>query len=652
MRISRIFRKYSRVLLLVFMSLLLIVFLVGDVISRASQSPGARDLKIGEAFGEPVYLSKTHAAESDFEIAWQFGLQTPLSRIEDPQERNLAMYLLLEETRRAGVRVGREQIAADLQRSPEATALLDLVRRRYRCSLNSVYDTLARVSAAMTLARYQRDAAACASLPELERSYRDQNQQARVLISVLDSKGLLPSLAAPTEEELQAHFDEAKDRDTAHTEEELVYGYRVPDQIQVEYLTVDPEKIKDIVRVREKQVQAFYEDNRQNYVKTVKDTSPFALEDAQPQTVQLSYEEVKDQVREDCRMAKAIREAQALVNTIRQEAFRPWAMAPRGEDNLRQPPADGAIVPFTELQARFSDEYPVIYKKTELLSERLLGREPGFGQASAVIGRKPVPAPTLAFHIEYLAAPEEGDEIPILRLNEPGPVVLNTRRSADRSVPPTPYQAYVFRVAHVEPSGPPASIDDVREDALRNVKHCKAFELGQEQAEALAERARQIGLEQAVAEADELKAMLDEGAAPATSEPAATQPTANRYVRMLEPFEPEQFSRRPGLLRGEATQIFSPGLHEQVFALTEEDGPDASSGRRVTVVPLARTLQWVVVELLEVEPLYRGEFQMQQAELRQRVAGGRGWLCLQAWFEPDNIFRRTGFVHTTPSDEP
>lgn len=653
MRISRIFRKYSRVLLLVFMSLLLVVFLVGDVISRAQRSYHAKDIVVGEAFGKPVYVSQTHVAESDFDVAWQFGVRTPLTYIEDPHERNLAMYLLLEETRRAGVRVGRDRISASLQQTPGAAIVLDAIRKRSRRSLNSIYDTIARVSATVVLAHYQRAAATNASLPELERAYRDQRQEARVLISVIDSKAFLPDVPTPTEQELQAHFDEAKDRDTAHTEEALVYGYRVPARIQVEYLTVDPGEILDSVRVREKQVQTFYEDNKHKYMQTVEDRSQFALEDAEPQKIQLSYEEVKEQVREDCRMEKAIREAQALVNTIKQEATRPWATASIGEDNLRQPPPADEIVPFTDLQARFSGEYPVIYKKTELGTERELRREAGFGRASAIIRRQPVMAPTLAFHVEGLATAENEDSIPILRVNEPGPVVLDTRGSDDRDTPPTPYQAFVFRVVRVEPSGPPASLDDVRAEVLQNVKYSTVFELGREQAEALAERARQVGLEQAVAEAEELKAMLGEAAAPATSEPAATQPAPSRYRRMLDPFEVDPFTRQPSLLRNEdLVSVFSPGLHEKVFALTDEAGPNTSAGRRMAVVPLARTLRWVVVELAEIKPVYRGDFQMQRLELEQRAAGSQGWAAYRAWFEPDNILQRAGFVPAAPATEP
>ncbi|MFQ5806282.1 MAG: hypothetical protein ACE5I3_07525, partial [Phycisphaerae bacterium] len=517
MRISRIFRKYSRILLLIFMSLLLVVFLIGDVISRAQRSYAAEDPEIGKAFGEPVYRSQTRRAEADFTLAGQLGVRPPPITSSDQGQANLAMYLLLEEARRAGIRVGRDQIIESLRNAPGASAVLSAIRNRDGRSLNSIYDSVALVSAAMALARYQLGAAADASLPQLEHAYRDENQKARVLISVLDARALASQVPTPTEEELQAHFEEGKDRDHEHTEEALAYGYRIPDRVQIEYLTVDPSEIQDRVLVSEKQARRYYEDNKQKYMKTVDDASPFALEEQQPQKIQMTYEEVKDRVRDDCRTAKASREAQGLVNKIQQEALRPWVTAPLGEDNLRQTPADDALVPFAELQARFSKEYPVIYKQTELLTELELRREPGFGQATLVVNRWSVPAATLALRVEGLVTAEEDDPTPVLRINEPSPVVLGSGSTISPGAGLD--QAYVFRVIRVEPSGPPASLDEVREKVVKNVEQSEAFELAGEKARALAEQARRSGLRQAVAEAEDLKAMLS-----AADEPVPLQP--------------------------------------------------------------------------------------------------------------------------------
>ncbi len=639
MRISRIFRKYSRILLLIFMSLLLVVFLIGDVIGRARYSGAAEDFEIGQAFGEPVYQSQIRRAESDFDLASRI-VRAPQINSSDPQERGLAKYLLMEEARRAGIRVGADQIEEGLRNAPAANAVLSAIRRESGRSLESIYEAAARVQATMVLAGYQLGTAATASLPELERAYRDANQEARVLISVIDSKPLGEHVPEPTEEELQAHFEEAKDRKTQHTEETLVFGYRIPDKVQIEYLTVDPAQIEESVYVSRKERENYYQDNQHKYMKAVEDTSPFAIDDAQPQQVLMTYEEVEEQVRQDCRKAKAIRKAQALVNEIQQEALRPWVNAPLDDDGTRQAPPEEALVRFSELQARFSGEYPVVYGKTELMTQNELRLEPGFGRASVVIERRPVRTPTLAFRVEGIATADKDDPTPVLRLNEPSPVVLESRR-ADATADFEPYQAYVFRVIRVEPSGPPASLADVRDKVVQDVEQCKAFELAGEKARALAERARQVGLKQAVAEAEELKALLSSTEASSTPEPVPV-PDANRYVRMLEPYEPEEFFRTPR--RPLANVVFAPTLHERAFALAEEGSPGAVAAHRVAAVPLARNLRWAVVELLEVKPIYRGEFELKRAELEQQTIETQFETCYERWFSPENILARAGYI--------
>jgi hypothetical protein len=638
MRISRTFRKYNRVLLLVFMSLLLVVFLVGPAVSRGLRNRSMNDPEVGTAFGKAVYLSQTLRAADDFETAARFGLSTPLYRVQDPQKRNLAMCLLLEEAKHAGVRVGRDQIVASLQNNPNAVQMLTAIRRATSRSLNSIYDAIARINSVMILAQYQIRAASGASLPQLEDEYRDQNQEARVLISVIDSSAFSSQVPEPSEEELQANFEQGKDRETERTDEAIKYGYRIPDRVQVEYLTVDPGEIRESIRVSEKNARRYYEDNRQKYVKTVEDASPLALEEPQTQTVQLTYDEVSDQVREDYRAEKAILEAQRLVNEIHQEAVRPWAATPLDKDGERQRPSDQNIVPFTELQKKFSAEYPVKYKETELVTLRELKREPGFGRATAVIGRDAISAPDLAFHVKGLATADPNDPKPLLRIDEPGPVVLEGGGAGQPA-----YQAYVFRVVAVAPAGPPKSLDDVRAEVVRNVEKSEAFELAGEQAQALAEKARQVGLKQAVAQATELKALLSEAPDNITMLPT-TVPASGRFVKQLEPYEPETFSREAKPLSGVG---FAPGLHEKVFDSFTEAGETPPGQHHVVVVPLARTGKWAVVELLKLKPIYRGEFEMARSELEQQTSYSEGAEVYGAWFEPDNVIKRTGFVPTS-----
>jgi hypothetical protein len=149
-----------------------------------------------------------------------------------------------------------------------------------------------------------------------------------------------------------------------------------------------------------------------------------------------------------------------------------------------------------------------------------------------------------------------------------------------------------------------------------------------------------------VAEAEELKTLLRGGAA-ATTQPTTRSAMAERYVQALEPTEPERFLRQPSLIRNLG---FSRSPHDKVFALVDEAGPAESAEKhRVVVVPLARSLKWAVIELLEVKPIYRGEFELQRNALQQQNARVVSQSFLISWFDPDNIIRRTGYVPAAPA---
>jgi hypothetical protein len=234
-------------------------------------------------------------------------------------------------------------------------------------------------------------------------------------------------------------------------------------------------------------------------------------------------------------------------------------------------------------------------------------------------------------------------------VNEPGPVVLETRK-AEHTGTVIPYQAYVFRVVRVEPAGPPESLDDVRDEVVANVKQIQAFELAGQKARALAEAAREVGLVRAVAEAEELKALLsDAEAPPATTQSVTSRPYTGRYVRMLRPFEPESFTRQAGFINNVG---MAPNLTEKVFAPAEPHNPEAPDGHRVLVAPVANNRKWVVAEVLQLSPIYRGDFDLRREELKRDVAMGAWETCLGGWFDPENILRRANYVPAAPTSQP
>ena len=652
MRISRLFRKYSRVLMLVVMSLLLVVFLLGDVIGRAARRRSGVDADIGQAFGRDITNLDLQRMRTDLGLLRRLTLPPPPVRAEDESTSVLATYLLFEEARQMGIHVGRQQVVAFLDSQGVGGKYLARVRDDSNRSLESIYRLTGAWLSIFEVERLHGDALGV-SLPRAEIAFRDQAQEALVKLAVIESTAFLPSVAEPTEEEVQAYFEEAKDRETAHEEDRLVFGYRQPDRVQVEYLTVDPGRIRNKVRVRGREKRRYYEQNKHKYVERVpRPTTPSTRPIRQQyDEVQRTYEEVEEQVREDCRTEKAIQEAQRLVNKLRDEVRRPWEAVPRGEDSFRVAPADDALVSFEELRDEYSDPYEVIYDKTELLNVQDLRGVPGLGLASFQLGADPrnrISAAELAFRVKGLVTPDPKDLVSPLNLFEPSRILLELRRDRETGQQSS-YQAYFFRVIRVKPSGPPDSIDVVRDRLVQALKLLKAHELAGEQARQLATSARAVGLEAAVESAEELKQLLTAAEEWASTQPAAVRGTRYGYTRYLGPFTP----------RAPLTRVLSyvheyiglaPNLHKQVFALAESQ-PSTGPVRRVALVQVTEGQKWVVAELEEIKPIYAGDFEKRRVELARTTEYEEKLHFRLVWYDAGNILRRTGFVWAEAPEE-
>jgi hypothetical protein len=632
MKLSKLLRKHSRTLIIVFMSLLLVAFLVPNSITNMTRSGGGSAIAVGEVYGEKVTTQDLDRTESELNIVRRVGVQLLV-----PQDPVLA-YLMAREAEQAGIRVGRDEVKQLLIRGGISDERLRMVQNFAGCSYDTIYDIVGRWLAADRLRRFQT-AALGKSLPREKVAYRNQNQQAIARLSLIPVDAFVDQIPEPTEEELAAFFEECKGRPMNHTETQLEFGYLYPDRVRLEYLTVDPTAVQPTIKLKGIQVQQFFEQNRGRYTKPDPQATP-APSGKVPQ-IPMTFDEAQEQVRADLRKARAIEEAQKIVNEMQMDAHRPWVTAPRDEEGFARP-VDGGVVSFEELQQRYSRDFKVQHGTTDLLDSAGLRTVPGLGNARYAAGQQALLVPDLAMRVEGLlddpqAALQGG--MPVLSINEPAPVVM--RWQFDRAIGrQLPYQAYVFRVTEAKPSAPPASIDEVRDRIVGDWKLVQAFELARVRAEQLAAAAAEVGLTDAVAQATDLRAEI-ESAARATTQ--ATGPDARStmpgWLRELEPFE-TRMTRRSGYIQrvGQAT-----GLQERLFELADQPADD---GHRVTAVPLATQDKWIVAQLDEITPVYEGAFEDQLAAAFMRSQREEQQVILMGWLDPENIWARTGFKPT------
>lgn len=659
MRLSKFFRRYSRVLLMVFMSLLLVVFLVGDVMQSWGRGGGAQSVTLGEAYGKPISSTDRQLAQNKQSMLLQMGFME--LQYLDP----LDVYLLMEEARRMGVRVGHEQAQEHIARAlgAEAAPRLAALQQRYRRSYAQIYDIAGEWMAVLELASAQ-SLAMSESLPRVELAYRDRNQRAVVELSVIDAKAFLGQVPEPTEEELQAFFEESKDRYTAHTQDEIEFGYLYPDRVRLEVLTVDPQEIATSVRIRPRDVGAYYEQHKAEYKKRV--STPPTSQSSQPVQppvmVQMTLEEAYESVREDARMAKAIQEGQSLVNEIRQAAYRPWQSVPRGEDGYRTAPPAGATTLAELVQREFANRYKTRIETTDLLGQAALSEQftpvPDILRAVSMSepqyreGQVTLTLSELAMRVQGIFTPDKRDTLTVLSVGEPSPVLMQERgmRYARRS---DPYQAYVFRVIEAAPSAAPASLDEVRTQVVEDYKLMRAHELAGEYAQRLADLAREQGLISAYNVDTELQDLLmaaDQAAQEATPADAENglPPQRPQYVSSAKPRE-KQITRYGsvgfGLDTGDKVQrtVFEMG--------TEQDAVTGPAHDEVVRLDVADALKWVVVQLKEIKPLYENEFALQRSSLVRESVGQQQRAAGIGWIYPANVRQRTHFVSALPGGD-
>lgn len=636
---TRVFRQYGRTLVLIVMCLLLAIFLIGDVIGmRGSGGRGGQlNLVVGTAFGESVHQLDLERAEQDLLIAGAFGVGLPLPDGIDQRERAICAYLLIEEARRAGVRFSIDEAEKYVNSRPPE--YVDSVRVRFSTSLDGMYASVARVGAALMYEGYQAEAVAIESAPRLENFFRDQYQQAKCRIAAIDAKGFLSRIPEPTEAEITAHFEEAKNREDSFTDDGLKFGYLLKDRVRLEYLTLDPKVCEASIKVRDRDLQRYYDDHAaQLYTRPVASSAP-TPPNQQPKTEVIPFAECMPRVRADLRREKAIAEAQRIMNDVLHEARKAWDAIPPGEKGERAAPPAAAQASFESIQAEFSKEYPIERKTTALEDAAALSIEPGIGRSGEVLGQRRMPISALALRVEGIATPTEGDPTPILKLNEPK-LSMTFEMSGRKQ---ESYQYYVYRVIEVAPKGPPAALADVRDRVIKNLKLQKAYEMAGEQARKIAERARAIGLEAAIAEDVELKTIMTEAdAQSAAATQAASAPTepATSYAKSLEVRPETPISRRSQFIPGFGR---APKLAEQIFAESTSQPALQPGEHRVLVSAAPSDFRWILAEVEEVNPVYRGSFEAVRPQFKDEMSKSLVNEFRRLWGNPADIRRRTAF---------
>jgi hypothetical protein len=260
----KFFRKYQKGLLGVACAFLMVVFLLpsaGLGTTDHSSDP------IGTLDGKKITGRDRRQAKAEADIMARLLPQEPL-----PTD-GLEWLLLVEDARRNGIyssRVEATPTLAQIKLSPgyaqfirdteasDGLIVSAIQHARMILQLKSLIMTAARVSE-----------------PRLRHAARDLASSATVDVVAVDSSSLFDKVTAPTDAEIAAQFEKYKD--VAAGTPPLGFGYRLPNRVKLEWLTVPLDRVAATVKIDEVATYRYYTENQDKYLPTPSSALPPSL---------------------------------------------------------------------------------------------------------------------------------------------------------------------------------------------------------------------------------------------------------------------------------------------------------------------------------------------------------------------------------------
>ncbi|NIA21279.1 MAG: hypothetical protein GWP05_04770 [Anaerolineaceae bacterium] len=447
--------------------------------------------------------------------------------------------------------------------------------------------------------------------------FRLRSEKAEILKAELAVRPYRLKAAEPTEEEIQAHFEQYKDKLAGQTDN--LFGCKLPNRVKFEYLKVKIDSFKPGAQVTDQEIEKYYEEN--------KDPKYVIEEKEQPKTGQPSDDE-DEKANDGGGAGPATDAAPPEEATATQEPATAEAAGP--EKTVEKPKPEKKFKPLAEVRDTIKTDlleqkarqacrdkaeeiYRQLLRRPQLslenladgefvayqAAEKLFSREdlramPGIG-GSFIASRDPRQwMPTffgdLVFRIQPFSKTEE------IYKGRPEGVLSDGAGNC-----------YIFVVTEVAEAEVPKTVDPVRKKVVQDLKKKAAYALAEREAEELLALARQEGLEKAVKKKG-LKVVV----APET-------------VRRPYPEE-----KNPMVLK----------VFEAVDAGESFGVVGTAKLNRVTVFEIKKVVRVTDAEYKAGRPWMTG-----QAIRRARSS------VLRELIDPEQLFKRSGFVDLTKKDK-
>lgn len=577
----RFLRKYNKIILAVFGTLLLIVFLIPQAIDALFQYQARR----GGAWavyvtpeGEREELTNAAAVEAQmtFRVIME-GLDNPLQPLGVTDYPH--WFLLRLEAEQAGLIPSPELARQALGGGEEGANELSALARESGVSPRQAAEAVAALIGVQQLLDLHASAGKVSDV-RLRQFASENLVAAEAEAVVIPASADAADLPEPTEEEVRRQFEAY--RDVARGEGEHGFGYRLPDRLMLEWVTVPSEDVRARLEAAgvpsSLEVRKYFLRNRAQF------PAPPGVDAEDDEAV---FQAVEDRVRRRLldertreELERIARFAEAELSTATRDLERdgPYRVLPEDWAERRIPLPKIA----EDVQAEFGIELPEYTMRGDEWLE--VGDVPSLGPIAFAATEKFGRRMTLRDLVTRLREFGGADDAFV----QAG-LAFPPLRGGDGSV-------YLVRVVDAQPAHAPETIDEVREEVVADLKRVAHFERLSQAAEELRRRATEEGLAE-LAEAHETRVQ-------------PLRRVALADLTMIQ-YGQRQPTRIPGLSESE------PVVRDVVDRASELVRESVERGERISDLPLeARVgvalapedLAVVVYRITDVTPFLREHY--------------------------------------------
>jgi len=487
----KFFRQYDKLILTVGATLLMIGFLIQPTLSMFAPDPTNSSQAIGMIGDTQLTFGDQRQAANQLRAI--SALSPQLAQVSGFD--SLQWLLILHDADRMGLSVSWAQVDQFLGEIGQDDAMLGATARRLGLSTESIRQ------AARDWVVVQEYVELVYGLthggqPRISEPLRQRflyDYQATVKVSALPIRAdqYLEQIDEPNEQRLAEHFEHYKDslpgQGTPHG-----FGYRVPDRVKIEYLSIPFKPLRDQVQIEDEWVQA-----RRYFKEHIDDLRDENQPDDQDATASdpISdddlYELVRDKIINQLRDEQASQLAARMIKTAQAMLMENTRGLPLSQ-GYRQFNDGWAPIPLRAVADKLWQQFGVSPQTIAVQREddhwltfEGLTQLPGIN-SSQLISSRPIPFLLYVRSAKELLKPNDPPELASFRLQTRIP--SRPLKSNDGSL-------YLFRLVDAQQDRTPESIDEIRQQVVRDVKQIDAYQILKDHTNEWLDRAKQESIQ-------------------------------------------------------------------------------------------------------------------------------------------------------------